>query len=112
MAFIVKEKAYNWKKFLETVNDKIYKLTESEDKQIGTFFVSDSKIIKEQQFKSKVMFYLWFDIFKNEIESEHNIFKDKEGKPITFSDLFKERASENLIESILSRLGLTPIVTP
>ena len=112
MTFVVNEKVYNWKKFLEIVNDKIYKLTESEDKQVGTFFVSDSKIIQEQQFKSKVMFYLWFDIFKNEIESEHNIFKDKEGKPITFSDLFKERADDNLLEAILSRLGLIPIETP
>ena len=112
MAFVVNDKVYNWKKFLEIVNDKIYKLTESEDKQVGTFFVSDSKMIQEQQFKSKVMFYLWFDIFKNEIESEHNIFKDKEGKPITFSDLFKERADDNLLEAILSRLGLIPIETP
>ncbi len=112
MAFMVNEKSYNWKSFLEIVNDKIYKLTESEDKQIGTFFVSDSKMIQEQQFKSKVMFYLWFDIFKNEIESEHNIFRDKNNKPITFSDLFKERADENLLESIMTRLGLTPIDTP
>lgn len=109
MAFMVNEKSYNWKKFLEIVNDKIYKLTESEDKQVGTFFVSDSKIIQEQQFKSKVMFYLWFDIFKNEIESEHNIFKDKDGKPVTFSDLFKERADVNLLEEILTRLELIPI---
>lgn len=106
MTFVANGKNYNWKTFLEKVNEKIYLLTQSEDKQLGTFFVSGESEIKETQFKTKVMFYLWFDVFKNEIDSEHNIFRSKENKPVTFSDLFKEN---NLLEEIMERLELIPI---
>ena len=105
MTFEANGKNYNWKDFLEKVNGKIYQLTQSEDKQLGTFFVSGEPLITKEQFKTKVMFYLWFDVFKNEIESEHNIFKDKDSKPITFNDLFRD---EQKLETMLSLLGITP----
>ena len=76
------EKTYNWSNFLRTINDKIYNITESEDKQMGNRFVNPheterilsgylgtttikEKIIDEDVFVNKVLFYLWFDIFKN-----------------------------------------------
>jgi hypothetical protein len=111
MLFTVNKKMYNWKDFLIIVNEKIYNLTKSEDKQMGTFFVSGQKLISDKQFKNKVMYYLWFDIFKNEEPTDKDyIFKYmKEGKEssFTFSDLFKDK-DDALLESFLTRLGLKP----
>lgn len=112
MTFVANGKNYNWADFLKKVNERIYKITESEDKQIGTFFVSGEPIIEKDQFKTKVMFYLWYDVFKNEIESEYNIFKDKEGEKITFTDLFHKEKGDTNLETILTKLGLEAIPTP
>jgi hypothetical protein len=111
MTFTVNKKMYNWKEFLKVVNEKIYNVTKSEDKQMGTFFVSGQKLISAQQFKNKVMYYLWFDIFKNEEPTDKDyIFKyikDDKEFPFTFSDLFKDK-DDALLESFLTRLGLKP----
>jgi hypothetical protein len=107
MFFTVNGKNYSWQSFLKTVNEKIYKVTESEDKQIGTYFVSGETEIKQAAFKNKVMFYLWFDVFKNDLDNRDNIFKDKNGKSFTFSDLFKKEIGDALLESFLEGLKLT-----
>ena len=107
MTYEVSGKEYNWGQFLETINDRILKLTSSEDKQLGTFFVSGVKKITEEQFKNKVMFYLWFDVFKNEIESDDNIFRDAKGVKFTFTDLFKTTRA-GLLDSFLAYLELKP----
>lgn len=111
MIFVANGKNYNWADFLKKVNKRIYDITESEDKQIGTFFVSGEPLIEPEQFKTKVMFYLWYDVFKNEIESEHNIFKDKDGEKITFTDLFHKEKGDTNLETILTKLGLEAIPT-
>lgn len=50
------EKKYKWIEFLTKVNERIRKVTDSEDKQMGNFFIKAD--INETEFKSKVMFYL------------------------------------------------------
>jgi hypothetical protein len=58
---------YSWGDFLRKINKVIYNITNSEDKQLGTFFVQpEGKNISETQLINKVFFYLWSDIFKNE----------------------------------------------
>lgn len=83
---------YNWSDFIDKINKKIKLITGSEDKQIGNRFVNPpDRNITIDQFCSKVMFYLWNDIFKNESESSNSIFRYKNGadeKNFYYGDIF------------------------
>lgn len=76
---------YDWWDFLEKVNKKIAKLTMSEDKQIGYWFVKvdNSGIINADTFVNKVLFYLWSDVFKDFINDGASPFTQKVGKDVT-----------------------------
>lgn len=95
------ERKYSWVGFIEKVNEKIFDLTQSEDKQMGNFFIKQS--IDEKGFKSKVMFYLWYEVLRDETENNKYFFYKKttvEGKEVlskfTFKDLFGDKATETL----------------
>lgn len=84
-------KKYKWHEFLEKVNERIKKATDSEDKQLGTYFIKSNMGAKE--FKSKVMFYLWNEVCKDEYKTPNNFFRHKVGEKdeeFTFNDLYKE----------------------
>ena len=93
---------YSWQKFVETVNGKILDLTDSEDKQLGEFFIKPDKkdekgeriIISKECFLGKVMFYLWNEVCKDE-HKNGSFFrvKDKDGKEdyFTFQDLYRDK---------------------
>ena len=90
---------YSWIKFLKQVNKKIYDLTDSEDKQMGNYFVdlpNGLTTIDENTFKNKVMFYLWNDICKDERENNENFYKTKDGE-FSFNQLFESKGQELLI---------------
>lgn len=120
--FIIKigDKKFRWIDFLKAVNDKIRRTTESEDKQLGNYFIKSN--INEEEFKSKVMFYLWSEVCKDEYLTEQNfmrsITKDGIGKidsekpsdeifranlseyeteEFSFNDLFSERGTDLLL---------------
>ena len=59
--------SYDWWEFLEAVNERIERLTELEDKQLGYWFTkpNDGVEISCDRFVSKVVFYLWNDVFKD-----------------------------------------------
>lgn len=86
---------YSWKNFVETVNDKILDLTESEDKQLGEFFIKpdSGNVISKERFLGKVMFYLWNEVCKDE-HKNGSFFRakinDKEDF-FTFQDLYKKK---------------------
>lgn len=88
-------KNYLWKNFVETVNAKILELTESEDKQLGEFFIKpdNGNIISKERFLGKVMFYLWNEVCKDE-HKNGSFFRakinDKEDF-FTFQDLYKKK---------------------
>lgn len=63
ITFKVNGKEYTWVEFLRKVNPLIRKATDSEDKQMGEFFIKGD--ISEDDFKNKVMFYLWNDVCKD-----------------------------------------------
>jgi hypothetical protein len=95
------EKTYSWVDFIKQVNEKIFDLTQSEDKQMGTFFIKHS--IDEKGFKSKVMFYLWYEVLRDETENNKYFFYKKttvDGKEVlnkfTFKDLYGDKATETL----------------
>lgn len=83
------EVKYRWVTFLEAVNKKIYAATNSEDKQMGNFFIKKS--IDAATFVNKVMFYLWNEVCKEEVGTSRNFFRrEKDGKieEFKFTDLF------------------------
>lgn len=97
---------YGWVDFIKQVNKRIFDLTQSEDKEMGNFFIKDS--LDAEQFKSKVMFYLWFEVLRDEVENSKYFFyyttQDESGKEtnhkFTFKDLYGEKA-ETILEGFL-----------
>ena len=86
---------YSWQKFVEIVNEKILTLTESEDKQLGEFFIKPDSgdIISKDRFLGKVMFYLWNEVCKDE-HKNGSFFRVKvDGKEeyFTFQGLYKNK---------------------
>ena len=92
-------KKYPWIKFLEMVNERIVNATDSEDKQMGEFFIKES--IKEREFINKVMFYLWNDVCKDLYNPRHvqgafflrvkNKLETEKNDYFTFAELFSDR---------------------
>lgn len=124
--FKVKGKVYMWVNFLGKVNQLIRKATDSEDKQMGEFFIKDH--VSEEDFKNKVMFYIWNDVCKD-LYSASRILPlyfmrseagDDKKDVFTFAELFgKGRYNEedkdytdpsDLLEGFLQKyLELSPI---
>ena len=106
------KKTYSWVKFIEKVNEKIFALTQSEDKQMGNFFIKQS--IDEKGFKSKVMFYLWYEVLRDETENNKYFFFRKttvEGKEVsskfTFKDLYGGQSTE-ILQQFMDYLEVAP----
>lgn len=99
----IDDKTYPWVAFIQKVNEKIFDLTQSEDKQMGNFFIKNS--IGEDEFKSKVMFYLWYEVLRDETGNNKYFFNTVEGKPFTFKDLYGSNAKET-IKQFMEYLGV------
>lgn len=97
-----KEK-FLWVDFIKNVNNIIKNNPNlGMDKCIGNYFVKpDSGIIDLKTFVNKVLFYLWNDVFKDEID-EDSIFKNG----VTYEDLFPIDHSLEHLRSILDDLGV------
>lgn len=80
---------YSWSDFLQKINEKVESVTQSEDKKLGYWFMgngAEQKEITVDRFVSKVVFYLWNDVFKDFGKSGNTIFKDSFGKFHLFFD--------------------------
>lgn len=100
---------YNWGNFIEIINPKIKELTGSEDKQLGNRFVNpnDGKITFDQ-LRSKVLFYLWSEVYKDEYGTQNSIFKyEHYGEVIDFQfgDLYNDN-SKVLVKAFLKYNGI------
>lgn len=70
-------KEYDWWSFLEKINAVIGSTTSSEDKKLGFFFCKAiDGVISAETFVSKIIFYLWNDVFKD-FGFDEDIFKDE-----------------------------------
>ena len=104
---------YDWWKFLEAVNDKVYHATYSEDKKLGYFFCkANDGVISADKFVSKVIFYLWNDVFKDS-EFEGDTFKDQDGEKLSFDKFYivennQVKVNETKIVKFFSNLKLEP----
>ena len=100
---------YNWGNFIEIINPKIKELTGSEDKQLGNRFVNPNNgKITFDQLRSKVLFYMWSEVYKDEYGTQNSIFKyEQEGEVIDFQfgDLYNDN-SEDLVKAFFKYNGL------
>ena len=104
---------YDWWKFLEAINNKVYHATYSEDKKLGYFFCkANDGVISADKFVSKVIFYLWNDVFKDS-EFEGDTFKNEDGEKLSFDKFYsvennQVKVNEKKIVKFLSNLNLSP----
>ena len=84
---------------------------QQEDKKLGYFFAkAKDKVITPKVLLSKVLFYLYNDVFKD-FGLDEDFFKDENGETMSFASYFDEAgdADEDRIERFVSNLGLTPL---
>lgn len=105
------DKQYNWWSFISKVNELIGSLTNSEDKKLGYFFckAKDGEIDADL-FVSKVIFYLWNDVFKD-YGFDDKDFQDEEGKILSFDRFYEDKNGKTnvdiaSVELFLGNLGV------
>ena len=87
-----------WVDFLKKINGIILEKTQSEDKQMGNYFIKGD--IGPQEFKDKVMFYLWSEVCKDCYQSQENFFRAKIGdntSEFSYNMLYDEKGDELLV---------------
>ena len=96
------EKKYKWVDFQREINDKIYSIDNSEDKQLGDYFVNADRtnnIISSDTLLNKILFYLWNDVCKDDPDQIFSWKDDKDNnqkKSIKFSEFFCEEKERKL----------------
>ena len=87
---------YDWWQFVKAINEKIEGgEIQQEDKQFGYFFAKAKRQddgamhITAERFLSKVIFFLYQDVFKD-FGLEEDFFKDDDDQPMTFASYFTE----------------------
>ncbi|RGL63480.1 hypothetical protein DXC61_02305 [Segatella copri] len=105
------DKQYNWWSFISKVNELIGSLTNSEDKKLGYFFckAKDGEIDADL-FVSKVIFYLWNDVFKD-YGFDDKDFQDEEGKILSFDRFYEDKNGKTnvdiaIVKQFLENLGV------
>ena len=105
------DKQYKWWSFISKVNELIGSLTNSEDKKLGYFFckAKDGEIDADL-FVSKVIFYLWNDVFKD-YGFDDKDFQDEEGKILSFDRFYEDKNGKTTVdianvELFLENLGV------
>ena len=103
---------YDWWQFISAINAEIEGgEIQQEDKKLGYFFAKacDGKISAET-FVSKVLFYLYNDVFKD-YGLEEAFFTDENGETMTFASFFDHlgKVEESRVELFLKNLKLLPI---
>lgn len=110
------DKQYDWWSFISQVNKLIGSLTNSEDKKLGYFFckAKDGEI-NADLFVSKVIFYLWNDVFKD-YGFDDNDFQDEEGKILSFDRFYEDvngvtNVNVANVELFLENLGVDEFIS-
>ena len=109
------DKQYKWWSFISKVNNLIGSLTNSEDKKLGYFFckAKDGEIDADL-FVSKVIFYLWNDVFKD-YGFDDKDFQDEEGKILSFDRFYEDKNGKTNVdianvELFLENLGVDEFI--
>ncbi len=84
----IEDYKFDWWQFLQKINKLIGATTHSEDKKLGYYFCkAKNKEIDANLFVSKVIFYLWNDVFKD-YEFANSVFDDIDGNKLTFDKFY------------------------
>ena len=93
--------SYDWWQFVQAINYFVFDATQSEDKNLGYFFAkAKNGIINAETFVSKVIFYLYTDVFKD-YGFSGDIFKGVNDDEMTFQSFYN--ADGSLCESQIIR---------
>ena len=110
------DKQYDWWSFISKVNKLIGSLTNSEDKKLGYFFckAKDGEIDADL-FVSKVIFYLWNDVFKD-YGFDDKDFQDEEGKILSFDRFYQDKNGKTnvdiaIVKQFLENLGVEEYIS-
>lgn len=110
------DKQYKWWSFISKVNELIGSLTNSEDKKLGYFFckAKDGEIDADL-FVSKVIFYLWNDVFKD-YGFDDKDFQDEEGKILSFDRFYEDKNGKTnvdiaIVKQFLENLGVEEYIS-
>ena len=110
------DRQYKWWSFIKKVNNLIGSLTNSEDKKLGYFFckAKDGEIDADL-FVSKVIFYLWNDVFKD-YGFDDKDFQDEEGKILSFDRFYEDKNGKTnvdiaIVEQFLENLGVEEYIS-
>lgn len=110
------DKQYKWWSFISKVNELIGSLTNSEDKKLGYFFckAKDGEIDADL-FVSKVIFYLWNDVFKD-YGFDDKDFQDEEGKILSFDRFYEDKNGTTnvdiaIVKQFLENLGVEEYIS-
>ena len=102
---------YDWWKFVSAINERIEGgEIQQEDKKLGYFFAkAKDKVITPKVLLSKVLFYLYNDVFKD-FGLDEDFFKDENGETMSFASYFDNNGqiNENRVERFVTNLGLEP----
>lgn len=109
--------SYDWWSFLEVMNKRVGDITSSEDKKLGFFFckADGQGIISADKLVSKVMFYLWNDVFKDYPDNPIAMYLKEEGGEFTYGDFYTTNAEgdvvvrEELVTRLLDALGVKKV---
>ena len=101
------DKEYKWIGLLRELNRLITSGQQGmEDKQIGPWFIKPRRdgTICPKSFANKLLFYLWYDVFKDDLDSENCPFRshdEKRNEINTFGmlqSLFKDKGPEAIFK--------------
>ena len=110
------DKQYDWWSFISKINELIGSLTNSEDKKLGYFFCkANNEEINTNLFVSKVIFYLWNDVFKD-YGFDDKDFQDEEGKILSFDRFYQDingvtNVNVDNVELFLENLGVDEFIS-
>ena len=116
-SIVAKNEKYDWWSFLEVMNKRVAEITSSEDKKLGFFFckADGQGIISADKFVSKVMFYLWNDVFKDYPDNPIAMYLKEEGGEFTYGDFYTTNdqgeavVREELVTRLLDALGVKKV---
>ena len=100
---------YDWWGFVSAINERIEGgEIQQEDKKLGYFFAkAKDKVITPKVLLSKVLFYLYNDVFKD-FGLDEDFFKDENGETMSFASYFDNNGqiNEGLVERFVTNLDL------
>lgn len=112
------DKKYKWVDFQKRINEKIYDVDNSEDKQLGDYFVNADQTgnkISSDTLLNKILFYIWNDVCKDDPDQIFRWIDDKDNnqeKSIKFSDFFcDESERDRKLQGFMSFLGVKDVNT-